>query len=110
MLYFYKMSIENKRKLNEKKFPNWKELPNGSRRYWLEVKGKPQKPHKFSDSIIQNLKPETEGMKLTIETARDRVFLKRDCQISRPDTNDFSKVIKQQPLSESMIEKGHFPY
>ncbi|MBI5379308.1 MAG: hypothetical protein HZA23_04040 [Nitrospirae bacterium] len=33
------MNLENKRRLNEKKFPKWKELPGG-RRYLLEVKGK----------------------------------------------------------------------
>ena len=25
---------------NEGKFPNWEELPNGGRRYWLDVKGR----------------------------------------------------------------------
>jgi hypothetical protein len=34
------MGIEGKRQLNEKKFPNWEELPGGGRRYWLEVKGR----------------------------------------------------------------------
>ena len=34
------MNLENKRQLNEKKFPNWENLPDGGRRYWLEVKGK----------------------------------------------------------------------
>ncbi|MEK6652975.1 MAG: hypothetical protein AABY50_08600 [Nitrospirota bacterium] len=26
--------------MNERKFPNWENLSNGSRKYWLEVKGK----------------------------------------------------------------------
>jgi len=30
----------NKRKLNEVKFPNWIDLPGGGRRYWYDVKGK----------------------------------------------------------------------
>ena len=34
------MPIKSKRKVNEKKFPNRSKLPNGGRRYWLEVKGK----------------------------------------------------------------------
>jgi hypothetical protein len=34
------MNIENRRQINEKKFPNFENLPDGGRRYWLEVKGK----------------------------------------------------------------------
>lgn len=34
------MSIENKRKTNERKFTQWESLPDGSRRYWLEINGK----------------------------------------------------------------------
>jgi hypothetical protein len=34
------VTIESKRKLNEKKFPNWEKLPDGGRRYYLEVQGK----------------------------------------------------------------------
>ena len=34
------MPIEDKRRLNEKKFPNWGILPNGGRRYWFEITGK----------------------------------------------------------------------
>ena len=30
----------NKRKLNEAKFPNWKDLPDGGRKYWYGVEGK----------------------------------------------------------------------
>jgi hypothetical protein len=33
------MSTEQKRRANEKKFGNWKDLPTGSRRYFLEVPG-----------------------------------------------------------------------
>lgn len=34
------MSDEEKRRLNEKKFTNREEIPNGGRRYWIEVEGK----------------------------------------------------------------------
>lgn len=34
------MTIKNKRQLNEKKFPDHKQLPGGGRIYWLEVKGR----------------------------------------------------------------------
>jgi hypothetical protein len=30
----------NKRLENEKKFPNWEELTDGSRKYWVEVVGR----------------------------------------------------------------------
>ena len=34
------MTIEDKRQLNEKKFPNWENLSGGGRRYYLEIQGK----------------------------------------------------------------------
>ncbi|MBM4136901.1 MAG: hypothetical protein FJ241_08745 [Nitrospira sp.] len=34
------MGIEDKRQLNEKKFSNWEKLPDGGRKYWLEIKGR----------------------------------------------------------------------
>ena len=34
------MDTGQKRQLNERKFPNWENLPDGGRKYWLEVKGK----------------------------------------------------------------------
>ncbi len=34
------MTIQRKRHLNEKKFPNWENLPDGGRRYWFEAKGR----------------------------------------------------------------------
>jgi hypothetical protein len=34
------MTIENKRQLNERKFPYWEKLPDSGRKYWLEVKGR----------------------------------------------------------------------
>ncbi|MBI4686968.1 MAG: hypothetical protein HY756_04195 [Nitrospirae bacterium] len=39
MLYFCKCLLGDKRRLNEKKFPNKEKLPDG-RKYWLEVKGR----------------------------------------------------------------------
>lgn len=30
----------NKRQENEKKFPTWEELPDGSRKYWFEIEGR----------------------------------------------------------------------
>ena len=32
--------IEKRRRLNERKFPNWEELPSDGRKYWLEISGK----------------------------------------------------------------------
>jgi hypothetical protein len=32
-------SDEEKRRLNERKFEAWEELPGGGRRYWYEVEG-----------------------------------------------------------------------
>ncbi|MDI6891142.1 MAG: hypothetical protein QMC83_09460 [Thermodesulfovibrionales bacterium] len=40
MTLCYTFSIDDKRRLNEKKFPNWEGLSNGGRRYWLEVSGR----------------------------------------------------------------------
>ncbi len=34
------MTLEDKRRLNERKFPTWEDLHNGGRKYWLDVKGK----------------------------------------------------------------------
>jgi hypothetical protein len=34
------MSLQDNRRLNEKKFPHWQKLSHGGRRYWLEIKGK----------------------------------------------------------------------
>lgn len=34
------MPVEDKGRLNEKKFPNWEILSDGSRKYWFEITGK----------------------------------------------------------------------
>jgi len=33
-------NIDNRRRLNEKKFPEWDNLPGGGRKYWLEINGR----------------------------------------------------------------------
>lgn len=37
---FFKRSAMSRRSQNEKKFGRWEELPNGGRRYWMEVAGR----------------------------------------------------------------------
>ena len=34
------MNIEDKRRLNERKFPTWVKLSGGGRKYWLEIEGR----------------------------------------------------------------------
>ncbi len=34
------MSVKDKRTINERKFPNWIELQDGGRKYWLEEFGR----------------------------------------------------------------------
>lgn len=34
------MDVGDKRRLNENKFSDWENLPDGGRRYWLNVKGR----------------------------------------------------------------------
>ena len=34
------MKYEDKRKLNEKKFPNREEMPGTGRKYWIDVQGR----------------------------------------------------------------------
>ena len=34
------MGHEAKRQLNEKKFPNWKALPDNCRKYWIDITGR----------------------------------------------------------------------
>jgi hypothetical protein len=34
------MTPKERQSLNERKFPNWEQLPNGGRKYWLEIKGR----------------------------------------------------------------------
>ena len=34
------MNHEGKRQLNERKFPNWKVLPDNSRKYWIDITGR----------------------------------------------------------------------
>ena len=53
------MSIEDKRQLNEKKFTSWEELPDGGRRYWLEVKGR----HGWKASYVKEVDASEETVK-----------------------------------------------
>jgi hypothetical protein len=53
------MSIKDKRQLNEKKFPNWEELPEGGRRYWFEIKGR----HRWKARYIK----EVDAMEETVK-------------------------------------------
>lgn len=34
------MNHEGKRQLNERKFPNWRVLPDNGREYWIDIHGK----------------------------------------------------------------------
>ncbi len=53
------MPIEDKRKLNEKKFPNRKLLSNGGRKYWIEIIGK----HGFKARYIKEVDSREETVK-----------------------------------------------
>jgi len=50
---------DKKRRLNEKKFSNWEDLPNGGRRYWLEVKGR----HGWRAKYIKEVNEKEETIK-----------------------------------------------
>ena len=34
------MGHEDKRQLNERKFPNWQVLPDNGRKYWIDITGR----------------------------------------------------------------------
>ena len=60
--------IDEKKRLNEKKFPYWKELPNGGRRYWLEIMGK----HGYKARDIKEVDNEEKTIKSWQEIYDDR--------------------------------------
>jgi hypothetical protein len=62
------MSIQNKRQLNEKKFTDWKDLPDGGRRYYLEVKGR----HGWKARYIKEVDTNEESVKFYQEIFDDR--------------------------------------
>ncbi len=62
------MSIGDKRKLNERKFPNWNELPNGGRKYWLDVKGK----HGWTARYVKEADANEETVKFYQEIYNDK--------------------------------------
>lgn len=45
-----------KRRQNEKKFPNWIELPDGGRKYWYQIKGKLGFRAKYVKEVDKNEK------------------------------------------------------
>lgn len=45
------MDTQSKRRINERKFTNWIELPEGGRRYFFEVKGR----HGWSAKYIKEV-------------------------------------------------------
>jgi len=47
------LNIE-KRQENEKKFPNWEELPDGSRIYWFEIEGRMGWKAKYLKKVDNN--------------------------------------------------------
>jgi len=44
----------SKRKTNERKFPDWEELPNGGRRYYFEVEGRLGWNARYVKEVDQN--------------------------------------------------------
>jgi hypothetical protein len=53
------MNIQDKRRVNEKKFKKWDKLSNGGRRYYLEVKGR----HSWKARYIKEVDANEETMK-----------------------------------------------
>ncbi|MEK6657823.1 MAG: hypothetical protein AABY58_10330 [Nitrospirota bacterium] len=53
------MNIQDKRRVNEKKFKEWDELSNGGRKYYLEVKGR----HGWKARYIKEVDANEETMK-----------------------------------------------
>lgn len=47
------MSVEAKRRLNERKFSNWEGLRNG-RRYWIEIQGRHGWKARYVKEVDQN--------------------------------------------------------
>jgi hypothetical protein len=44
----------NKKQENEKKFPNWEELQDGSRLYWFEIEGRMGWKAKYLKKVDKN--------------------------------------------------------
>ena len=65
------MSIKNKRQVNEKKFTGWEDLPNGGRRYFLDVKGR----HGWDAKYIKEVNAEEETIKFYQEIFDDKGIL-----------------------------------
>lgn len=53
------MNIQDKRRVNEKKFKKWDKLSNGGRRYYFEIKGR----HRWKARYIKEVDANDETMK-----------------------------------------------
>ncbi len=53
------MPIDDRKRLNEKKFPNIQELPDGGRVYWLEVNGR----HGWKARYVKEVNAQEETVK-----------------------------------------------
>jgi hypothetical protein len=61
------MGVEDRRRINERKFSKWKGLSNGGRRYWLEIKGK----HRWKAKYVQEVDVMEETIKFYQEIYDD---------------------------------------
>lgn len=65
------MNIEGKRRLNERKFPNWEHLTEGGRKYWLEIKGR----HGWKARYVKEVDAKEETIKFYQEVYDDKGIL-----------------------------------
>lgn len=62
------MPLQNKRRINEKKFTDWEDLPGGGRRYHLEVKGR----HGWKARYIKEVDAKEETIRFFQEVYDDK--------------------------------------
>ena len=65
------MDIQDKRRLNEKKFSHYEKLTHGGRRYWLEIKGK----HGWKARYVKEVNVMEETLKFYQEVYDDKDVL-----------------------------------
>ena len=65
------MRNEEKRRLNERKFPNLEQLPDGGRKYWLEIKGR----HGWRARYVKEVNTMEETVKFYQEVYNERGIL-----------------------------------
>ncbi len=65
------MDIQDKRRLNEKKFSHYEELTYGGRRYWLEIKGR----HGWKARYVKEVNVREETLKFYQEVYDDKDVL-----------------------------------